>query len=140
MEPNTPPLEEQPAAQDVQFLEDQIFAFNIGATGVSDGRLIAFFMRDTQSAIVAGLHGWTWGGCLEIRYLWVREDLRGRGFGSQLLTAAEQEALRRGCRQALLDTHSFQAPGFYQKQGYTIYAELDDYPEGHKKCFLRKTL
>jgi hypothetical protein len=29
-----------------------------------------------------------------------------------------------------INTHSFQAPGFYQKLGYTVSASYDDYPVG----------
>ena len=48
--------------------------------------------------------------------------------------------MARGCTQALLDTHSFQAPDFYVQQGYIIYGTIDDYPLGHQKHYLRKSL
>ncbi len=61
-------IETEPALQDVQFLDDQITAFNIAQTGIQDGRLLACFVRDQAHQIVAGIYGWTWGGCCEIRY------------------------------------------------------------------------
>ena len=57
-----------------------------------------------------------------------------------MLAAAEAEALRRGCRGARLFTYSFQARGFYEKHGYTVFGVLDDFPPGHSQIWLRKTL
>ena len=126
--------------EDVAFLERQIVAFNPERTGIRDGSLLASFVRDDGNAIVAGLYGWTWGGTCEIRYLWVDERLRGQGHGRRLLAAAEGEALRRGCSQVILATHSFQAPGFYRKLGYATLAVIDDYPRGHQQLLMRKAL
>jgi GNAT superfamily N-acetyltransferase len=132
---------EDPARlENVELLRERLYESNVERTGVDDGRELTIFVRDDRGALQAGLHGYTWGGCLDIRELWVREDTRGRGLGRRLLLAAEQEARVRGCRQATLDTHSFQAPGFYAKLGYEIIATLENYPRGHRKHFLRKDL
>jgi GNAT superfamily N-acetyltransferase len=133
-------IDDRPDEADVQFLDQRINDFNVATTGITDGRLLSLFLRDEQGAIVAGLYGWTWGGCLEIKYLWVAEALRGCGHGTRLLAAAEREAITRGCTQAMLDTHSFQAPAFYQRAGYTIFGVLDNYPVGHAKYYLKKQL
>ena len=72
--------------------------------------------------------------------MWIKEEFRGRGFGHQLLTLAEQEARQRGAEYAYLDTFSFQAPGFYKKHGYEVFGELNNFPPGHRRYFLSKQL
>jgi GNAT superfamily N-acetyltransferase len=133
-------VESHPMPADVQFLEDRLHEYNDAQTGITDGQLLALFIRDAQHTIQAGLAGWTWGGCCYIRYLWVHADLRGQGYGTHLMQAAEQEAAARGCHQVLLDTHSFQAPAFYQHLGYEVFAVIDEYPRHHQNCYLRKRL
>ena len=133
-------VEAEPDPGQVQYLEDRIYEFNSGVTGITDGQWLAIFVRDNASRIVAGICGSTWGGCLEIRQFWVEESLRKRGLGTRLLTAAEQEARRRGCRQVLLMTFSFQAPAFYAKHGFEIMAVVEDHPRGHKNLLMRKRL
>src|ERR1051326_7354832 len=130
-------IETQPAHADVDFLEEQINAYNIAQTGIDFGGLLACFARDEANQIVAGLMGWTWGDCCEIRSLWVHADLRGQRYGTHLLQAAEEEAARRGCAQVVLNTHSFQAPEFYRKRGYEIVGVVDGYPYEHQNLYLR---
>jgi ribosomal protein S18 acetylase RimI-like enzyme len=98
-------------------------------------------VRNEKGEIVAGLYGYTWGDYCQIDDLWVQADLRGQGFGKRLLQTAEQEALKRGCSQVVLDTHTFQAPGFYQKQGYEISGVVDGVPrQQYQKIYLKKKL
>lgn len=132
-------VEDDPSGEEVRFLEEEIYRFNVAATGLTDGRLLSVILRD-EAGVLAGVFGHTWGGVLEVRYLWVREDMRRRGYGRRLLAAAEEEAVRRGCTQATLDTHSFQAPEFYQRLGYEVYGVMDHYPRGHSKLHLKKDL
>ncbi len=130
----------QPRREDVQFLEDRINEFNYAKSGITDGEELAIFVRGPEDRIIAGLYGWTWGATCEIRFLWVEASMRGQGFGSRLLQAAEVQARARGASQVVLDTHSFQAPDFYRKHGYSIIGVYDDYPRGFQKIFLRKKL
>ncbi len=133
-------IETNPNREDVQFLDDRLTEFNFETTGIYDGIELAIFFRSETGEIRAGLYGWTWGGTCEIAFLWVHRELRGQGWGSRLLRAAEDEARARGCTQVVLDTHSFQAPAFYQKFGYEIEGMIADYPRGHQKFYLRKRL
>jgi len=129
-----------PSDEDVRFLDERLYEYNVARTGISDGLLLGISTHDQAGAFVAGLYGWTWGGCLFVDKLWVREDMRASGYGSALLQAAEQEAIRRGCFQSMLCTHSFQALAFYQRVGYNVVGTFEDYPRGHQQHFLQKQL
>jgi len=56
------------------------------------------------------------------------------------MAEAEEEALRRDCRSAWLDTFEFQARGFYERLGYSCFATLPEYPQGYSRYFLQKQL
>ena len=120
------------------FLEARLYEHNSAQTEQDDGRLFAFVVRNEQQEIVAGISGWTWAHACEIRDLWVHASLRGQGYGERLLAAAEQEARLRGCKVILLASYSFQAPAFYQKHGYELAWQLNDFPPGHQYCYLVK--
>jgi GNAT superfamily N-acetyltransferase len=109
-----------PSPDDVQYLEDRIYEFNSRVTSIAGGEWLAIFVRDERDCIVAGICGNTWGGVCEIRQFWVEESRRHRGLGTELFLAAEREARRRGCTQMLLMTFSFQAPAFYQRNGFEV--------------------
>jgi len=133
-------IEREPTPDQVQYLEDRIYEFNSGTTGITDGAWLAIFVKDEGGRIVAGICGSTWGGCLELRLLWVEKQRRKPGLGTRLLEAAEREARRRGCRQIFLMTFTFQAPAFYAKHGFEVIAAVGDHPRGHENLLLRKRL
>lgn len=121
-------------------LDQEVNAFNVAATGYHDARLLSIAARGDSGDLCAGLYGWTWGGCGYIELLWVRDDQRGNGLGTRLLAAAETEIQQRGCDRVALDTHSFQAPGFYARFGYTECGRTQGYPHGHDSIHLLKQL
>jgi GNAT superfamily N-acetyltransferase len=114
--------------------------FNQQQAGDDHGKNLCFVITGPDNEILGGVIGATYWGWLYINLMWVKEDLRGSGYGSRLLQKAEDEARQRGAKQAYLDTFSFQAPDFYTKHGYKVFGELPDFPEGHQRYFMKKIL
>jgi GNAT superfamily N-acetyltransferase len=121
-------------------LVERMYEFNSKVTGYFDAMLLGARVRNSAGEMIAGLTGYTWGGCAKISHLWVRESQRGRGRGTALLHAAEAEALRRGCSQVVLSTHSFQAPGFYERMGYQPRYAVEGRPRGYSNILFLKSL
>jgi GNAT superfamily N-acetyltransferase len=101
--------EPRASAADVDFVRDGLSLFNVAATGDSYYSPLAIFLKDERDAVLGGACGHVWGGWLDLSLLWVAEPLRGKGYGRQLLEAAEDEARSQGCRGVFLSTFSFQA-------------------------------
>ena len=133
-------VEETPPLSDLQALDDGLSAENDAAGVPRDQQRLCVFVRAAGRRVAGGLFGATCFGWLAIKHLWVARDFRGSGIGSKLLRLAEDEARRRGCRFAQVDTFSFQALPFYQRLGYEIFGVLEDYPPGHQRYYLKKTL
>lgn len=133
-------LEKEPKSQDLATLIQGLTDHAISIVDVPGFTPIGIFARDEQGLIQGGITGkfnWNW---LQIDLLWVDPALRAHGLGSQLLERLEIAASEYGCVLAHLDTFSFQASEFYQKRGYIPFATLEDYPPGHQRIYLRKTL
>lgn len=122
------------------FLVDRIYEFNAKATGYFDGKLLAGCVRSDTGEIIAGFDGHTWGGCCELSHVWVHERYRGQGLGTILLRSAEAEAVARGCERVVLATHTFQAPGFYERMGYERKYAIEGRPKGHADVIYVKIL
>ncbi len=123
---------------EADFINQKLSEFNLAFTQAENFIPLVLYVRSEAGEIVAGLIGvtfWTW---LHVDTLWVSEALRSQGYGKLLMECAEKEAIDRGCLASQLETHDFQALPFYQKLGYSVFGELDNFPPGHKKYFLEK--
>jgi ribosomal protein S18 acetylase RimI-like enzyme len=132
-------VETEPRPEDIRFLEERLYEFNIQATGISDTNLLGLFVRAADGSLMGGAFGWTWGGTCYIRYLFVPSNMRKQGQGTMLMRTLEKEA-KSGCQQIVLETHDFQAPGFCQKLGFEVVGRVGDYPRGHQYLTLVKHL
>lgn len=90
--------------------------------------------------LIGGAAGHTHWGWLFISHLWVDHRHRGVGLGSGLMGSMEDAARRRDVGAAHLDTYDFQALEFYERLGYVVFGKLDDFPVGHTRYFLQKSL
>jgi GNAT superfamily N-acetyltransferase len=136
-------LEEGMTPEERDVLSSKLGHFNktqsppIGDSWRKDIHLV---LRDEVDALVGGLIGVIYRGCLAIEILYIDESHRGKNQGERLMNAAEEIARKEGCHFIHLDTFSFQAPGFYTKMGYQIFGTLEGYTEYIKRYYLKKEL
>jgi GNAT superfamily N-acetyltransferase len=101
---------------------------------------LGFKYLDKQHELVAGISGHVFGNWLLISWLWCAESARGNGLADSLLTSLENAAIEMGAVQAQLDTLDFQAKPFYEKRGYQVKYQLNNYPLSGTRYFMEKPL
>ena len=131
---------ENTESQKSQIIGDMIRSYNRSKREAAESEPLNIYVEDDSGELMAGLVAETFGNWLEIEYLFVKEDIRGQGIGSQLLQQAESEAKKRNCRFAFVNTYQFQAPAFYQKYGYKEVFTLKDYPYTGQRHYYQKDL
>jgi GNAT superfamily N-acetyltransferase len=118
-----------PTSEAEAAIRDGLSAYNFEKAGYRDHRPLAILVSDPETGeVVGGLLGGTSFGLLRIDRFFLPENLRKQGLGTRIIETAEEEGRRRGCTRALLTTLSFQAPGFYKRQGWEVLAELESEP------------
>ncbi|WP_385617966.1 GNAT family N-acetyltransferase [Streptomyces sp. P8-A8] len=132
---------DSPMPADLAVISDALDRFNTERTGIDDRRPLAVLVRDPGThQVIGGLTGRTSLGLFFVDLFFLPPGLRGSGLGGEILRQAENEARARGCRAAVLYTITFQAPGFYRKQGWRLLAEVPCDPPGASRVFMTKEL
>ena len=99
-----------------------------------------FCVRGPDAAPLGGIAASRDLDCVTVDFLYVEPSARGDGLGAALLRRVEEEGRRQGARRVLLNTFSFQAPGFYEKQGYRCFGALEPCFGTHGQYFFCKEL
>jgi GNAT superfamily N-acetyltransferase len=133
-------LKEKPEQADVMAIAKPLQKFNETAGPKTSFSAVVLQVLDAEGNVTGGLYGKIGYDWLHVEFLVVPESARGQGMGRSLMQQAEAIALERGCIGVYLDTLAFQARGFYEKLGYTVFGTLEDFPKGGAHYFLRKSL
>ena len=132
-----------PPAESLARLDRGLHEFNLARLGedtIHRYHRVAVFARDRDGTLIGGIHGelfWDW---LHIDTLWVHEAHRGQGIATQLLAQIERTAAAKGFYGSHLETTDFQALGFYLKNGYEIFGELEGKPAGSTWYYIKKRI
>lgn len=108
--------------------------------GQSRDKEFSVFLKNESGEILGGIQAQFDSESVYLETLWVDQKLRNQGYGTKLINAAEQEAIKHGCVFSTLDTWDFQAEDFYLKNGYKPMGEIKKYWREHSRIFLRKVL
>ncbi len=129
-----------PGDEELAAILAPLAAHNDAAAGPTERHKVAIVTRGADGAIVGGVWAEASYRWLFVKYLALPPQARGHGQGRALMLAAEEEARRLDCIGIWLDTFSFQARGFYEKLGYGVFGQIDDYPPGEARFFLSKRI
>ena len=121
-------------------LQNGLFDANVQSTGDGEFGSVCVCARDSSSKVIGGVVGEAYWGWVNFTTVWVDPLHRRMGLARRMLSAAEAEALRLGYTQAFLDTFSFQCPDLYISSGCEVSGQLEGFPAGSTRLFMRKTL
>ncbi len=133
-------ISDTPTDADRDAILAALAAFNAQNGYPADARPVAILLHDGNGHTVGGLWGRTIYGWMYVDYLVVPENMRGAKVGTKLMASAEAIATARGCAGSWLTTFTFQAQGFYEKLGYSVFAKLDNSPGDNVRIFMQKRL
>lgn len=129
-----------PKPDDTHFLGKGIIDYAIEKKGHEPLEYFGFFIHDAENNIQGGCNGAILYGCLHVDQLYVIEALRGQGYGTQLMQAAEQLAREKDCTFLTVNTMDWEALEFYKKLGYYVEFTRKGYAKDSTFYFLRKDL
>jgi len=100
---------------------------------------LGFVIRNEAGRVIGVVAGYSWADTSELKQMWIDKAYRGYGYARALLDAFVTEAWSRGVCRIWVSSYDFQAPGFYEKAGFSRVAELSGWPKGHVNVVLCKT-
>ena len=134
-------LTDAPTDADESVISSGLADYNTEKAGYRDWRPLAALLRDPQTgATLGGMIGRTSYGLLFIDMVYLPKTMRGQDIGRRLMAMMEQEGAARGCKSAFLLTITYQAPGFYERLGWTEFGRIACDPPGTARVFMTKRL
>ncbi len=135
-------LTTKPSKNDAKAISDGIINYNRNTVGLEpydDEIKFSIFVNDNDK-LVGGLRAICYWNTLHIELLWLDESCRGQGIGEKVIEKAESFAKSKGYEKSFVETTSWQARPFYEKQGYQLQYSIKDRPQGHESFYLIKEL
>jgi GNAT superfamily N-acetyltransferase len=133
-------FEEKASVTTETFINEGFRRHNFEQTGLH-GRQpsVAFTLRDGDDLAGAVVVKLFWGQ-LNVISLFVADKWRGQGVAQRLIDRAHDYGRENGCDFSFLETLSFQAEGFYRKNGYETEMRRDGYAAGASFLYMKKNL
>ena len=105
----------------------------------ADSETINLYEEDGDK-LIGGLTATRDFDSIYIDYLFVDKDYRKRGIGRRLILQLENIAREKKVKRIMLNTYSFQSPGFYEKMGYKPNLIIDPVFSNYKHYHFIKEL
>ena len=100
----------------------------------------ADFLAFDDGRLIGGIVGFVAYNWYFLDLLYVEEAYREQDVGTRLIRIVEEFCRNERLTGIRLETWNFQARGFYEKNGFSVFGELEDCPPGTSVYFLKKQL
>ncbi|GMG97008.1 hypothetical protein EN5CB1_18340 [Tepidimicrobium xylanilyticum] len=97
-----------PSEDDILKICRKLQEYNAAFFEIEDEPNFIISQFDEYDELIGGIVCTIVGQWLEIDFLWVKDEYRGRGLGKKLLFEAERIGMDNGCTKAFLTTMNFQ--------------------------------
>jgi len=130
----------EPNEEDKETIKAGMLAYHKSKGHPRKMEYVSILIKDDNDSVLGAIVvSFLWNG-MHIDTLWVDKSIRSQGWGRKLIEAAEEEAIQRHCTVSFTDTFTWQAPGFYEKLGYTEFGKVENFPEGNSLIYYKKEL
>ncbi len=115
--------------------------FGLDIEALQDESVTLFVAKTNNKPVGCGAIQLQAPGYAEVKRMYVRPDMRGKGIGKQIVSQIEAFAKQANVRTLRLETGVYQpaAIHLYQKLGYYPIPPFDDYKEDPLCLFFEKT-
>lgn len=96
------------------------------------------FLAFDNDKLIGGAIGFVEYNWYFLDLLYIDEEYRNRNIGTNLIKEIEKFALKEHLTGVRMETWNFQAKGFYEKNGYSVFGEIKDCPPGTIDYHLKK--
>ncbi len=107
---------------------------DINISSVKNNNFLAF----DNDKLIGGAIGFVEYNWYFLDLLYIDEEYRNRNIGTNLIKEIEKFALKEHLTGVRMETWNFQAKGFYEKNGYSVFGEIKDCPPGTIDYHLKK--
>lgn len=118
-----------------EWLKNNISA-DINVSNIKNSNFLAF----DNDKLIGGAIGFIQYNWYFLDLLYIDEKYRGQDIGTNLIKQIEKLAKKENLTGVRIETWDFQAKGFYEKNGYKVFAEIKDCPPGTIDYFLKKEI
>ena len=107
---------------------------DINISSVKNNNFLAF----DNDKLIGGAIGFVEFNWYFLDLLYIDEEYRNRNIGTNLIKEIEKFALEEHLTGVRMETWNFQAKGFYEKNGYSVFGEIKDCSPGTIDYHLKK--
>lgn len=116
-----------------EWIKDNL-SFDINVSNTKNSNFLAF----DNNKLIGGAIGFVEYNWYFLDLFYIDEEYRGRDIGTNLIKQIEEFAKKENLTGVRMETWDFQARGFYERNGYEVFAEIKDCPPGTTNYYLKK--